>query len=111
MTTRREWAATLAERAEAFDGLDDTEAETAIRGLIVEVMGGGDSLMELELCRARKVRLGKRRKAKADLPADTRVDLADLIPPVVHVPNPAARPAPKAGHPLGNRNLISRKHQ
>ena len=65
MTTRREWAATLAARAEAFDDLDDTEAETAIRGLIVEFMGAADFLMEIELTRGRKARLAKERNSRA----------------------------------------------
>ena len=111
MTTRREWAHTLAERAKAFDDLDDTEAETAIADLIQKTLGQPDPLFKVELMKARRERLGKRRKSKADLPADTRVDLADLIPPVVHVPNPNAAPKPKTGHPLGNRSLVSRKHQ
>ena len=111
MTTRREWAATLAARAEAFDDLDDTEAETAIRGLIVEFMGAADFLMEIEVIRGRKARLARRRNAKEPTGGKLDLDLSDLLPSRTFTANPSAGPPLKKSHPLGNRNLVSRKHQ
>ena len=110
MTTRREWAHTLAERAREFDDLDDDEAESAIRGLIVEFMGAADFLMEVEVIRGRKARLAKERNSRA-VPKDAKIDLSDLLPPVVHVPNPAAGPALKKSHPLGDKSIVGRRHR
>ena len=109
MTTRREWAHTLAERAKAFDDLPDAAAEVAIRGLIVEFMGAADFLMEVEVIRSRKARLARRRNAKE--PTEGKLDLSDLIPSRTFTANPSAGPPLKKSHPLGNRNLVSRKHQ
>ena len=110
MTTRREWAHTLAERAKAFDDLPDAAAEVAIRGLIVEFMGAADFLMEVEVIRGRKARLAKQRNSKGT-PRDATIDLSDLIPPVIHTPNPGAGPALKKSHPLGDKSIVGRKHR
>ena len=107
--TRRQWAKELAESAEEYDFLTAAAAEVAIADLIQKTLGQPDPLFKVELMKARRERLGKRRKSKADLPADTRVDLSDLLPSREFIPNPAAGPQPVRGRHL-QRVLVSKKH-
>ena len=108
-SNRREWAAELRTLAEEFDDLTDDAAENAIRELVEKELGQGDYLMALDLGRARKQRLAGRRNAKE--PTGGKLDLSDLIPSRTFTANPSAGPPLKKSHPLGNRNLVSRKHQ
>ena len=108
--TRRQWAKELAESAEQFDALDDIAAEAAIVELIEQELGQPDFLFRLELVKARQERLARRRNAKEPT-EPTKLDLSDLIPDRTFIANPGAAPMPKTGHPLGNKSLVSRKHQ
>ena len=108
--TRREWLAELAKSAEEYDDLSDAEAKVKIQALILESIGQSDYLLQIELVRNRRIRLGNKSKGKA--PTETReLDLTDLLPSREFTPNPGAGPPLKKSHPLGNRNLVSRKHQ
>ena len=108
--TRRQWAKELGELAEEYDALDDIAAEAAIVELIERELGQSDYLFRIELCKARQERLARRRNAKEPT-EPTKLDLSDLIPPVVPVRNPGAAPMPKKSHPLGDKSIVGRRHR